>query len=321
MYFLPKGYIEIIGQLNTNANPANPSSYHYTFQVNPIIQPDYDQAYLLRPDFSAWSHDTFQLTVSNGLLASVNSSNSDQTSAVVIKLAQTAGAIMRITALNATSNTNENATFVLTNRPLQIDLILDVADDTSDSPNSFASVSSALSTNGITIQIPQIKKSNGWKGGWQNANGSNQEKTNEILDGIYYRSKLPYVVTITDTKLKNETTSKVLVVPSPNPILSLVPRRSALITRTTTLSFQDGCLTSVGFDKPSTALAWVSLPLDAVKAFLSAPTEILQLKLNYVNTNQAVTSAESSIVSNELTELKNRVALLEFQKTNGVIKP
>jgi hypothetical protein len=77
-------------------------------------------------------------------------------------------------------------------------------------------------------------------------------------------------------------------------------------------------LTGIGFDKPSTALAWISLPLDAVKAFLSAPAELLQIKLNYANTNQALTSADNGVLVNELSELKSKVALLQYQQTNGI---
>jgi hypothetical protein len=310
LYFLPTGYIEVSGQLSTNTG-------HYTFSITPIIQPDYRQPFLLRPDFSAWAHDTFQLTVSNGLLCSINSSNSDQTGAVVVKLAETAGVIAEMVGMGSST--------IDTNRLASFDYIINLSSTDNDDPNSYFAVTNELGKHGLLVQIPQVSKPIAWKGGWENASGlvdADKSVTNKtkVLDGIFYRAKFPYLVTIKDSAT-SDTVSRSLLLPNSSPVLSLVPRRSTLITRTTALSFQDGSLTSVAFDKPSTALAWFSLPLDAVKAFLSAPAEIIQIKLNYANTNQALTQADNTILVNQLAELKSRIALLEFQRTNTVPKP
>jgi hypothetical protein len=60
--------------------------------------PDPQFMFLLQPQHSAWAHDTYGISVQNGLLSSVTSSNADQSGAVFLKLAELAGFITALTA-------------------------------------------------------------------------------------------------------------------------------------------------------------------------------------------------------------------------------
>jgi hypothetical protein len=134
--------------------------------------------------------------------------------------------------------------------------------------------------------------------------------------GVFYRPLLPYTVIITDDLTQTEYRTVVLL-PNDGPILSLVPRRATLVTAKTGIQFDHGCPTALSLDRESTALAWASLPLDVVKAFLSAPAELVQLKLNFANTNAQLGTAELNNLNNQLSILKAQVAIQQFMLTNS----
>jgi hypothetical protein len=133
--------------------------------------------------------------------------------------------------------------------------------------------------------------------------------------GIFYRPLFPYKVTITDDNSK-AVSSAVVMLPNGSPILSLVPRRHSLVTAKASLLFDHGCPTAISFDSESSALAWFSLPLDMIKAFLSAPAEMIQLKLNFANTNAQLSTAQLTELNNQLSILKQQVAINQFMLTN-----
>ena len=142
---------------------------------------------------------------------------------------------------------------------------------------------------------------------------------NQSSQSIFYRPLLPWTVTIVDS---NNLSRQSLIVMLPNnaPVLTLVPRRTPMVTAITSITFDRGCLTGFTYDRESPALAWASLPLDMIKAFISAPTELIQLKFNFANTNSQLIKAQSDELANELTLLKQQIALQEFMRTNSAPK-
>ena len=308
IYFLPTGYIELVAQMQKTSGT---NSNHYSFTLTPVIVPDYKQAFLLRQSFSPYAHDSFQFAVANnGLLTSVNTTNQDQTGQIIVQIAQTVAAIVNPMPPGLRANLLSEAPPSSCERPDRIDLIFDPSQPV-DAPDGINSRLAKYCLK-VHVEVPSIT----WGGGWQDANTSLQ-KDKAVLDGIYYRCKLPYTITIEDEST-GDISSTVALLPNRSPILSMVPRRSSMVTRTTSITLQDGCLTSVAFDKPSTALAWVSLPLTVMQALMSVPTQMLQLKLNYANTNQALIQADTATLQNELNLLKAQMALVQFNQTNNV---
>ena len=308
IYFLPTGYIELVAQMQKTSGT---NSNHYSFTLTPVIVPDYKQAFLLRQSFSPYAHDSFQFAVANnGLLTSVNTTNQDQTGQIIVQIAQTVAAIVNPMPPWLRANLLSEAAPSSCERPDRIDLIFDPSQPV-DAPDGINSRLAKYCLK-VHVEVPSIT----WGGGWQDANTSLQ-KDKAVLDGIYYRCKLPYTITIEDEST-GDISSTVALLPNRSPILSMVPRRSSMVTRTTSITLQDGCLTSVAFDKPSTALAWVSLPLTVMQALMSVPTQMLQLKLNYANTNQALIQADTATLQNELNLLKAQMALVQFNQTNNV---
>jgi hypothetical protein len=322
-YCLPKGYIHLLAELqippsaipgivpNANTNsvvtnavvPAgsntNPSYYKITIDVT--IVPDGSNLFLLQPRQSAWAHDTLGITVQNGLLTSVGSTNADQTGAAVLKIAELAGLI-------ATAVKGPMITAAPVVRPPRIEMMFtpDEADDSVNGPNS------ALRTARLEVHvIPNFP------------NTGAEERASLPVDakkrggsGIFYRPLLPYTLILTDHLTETQYRTVVLL-PNDGPILSLVPRRATLVTARTGILFDHGCPTALSLDRDSIALAWASLPVDIVKAFLSAPAELVQLKLNLANTNAQLGAAELNNLNNQLAILKAQVAIHQFMLTNS----
>ncbi len=65
------------------------------------------------------------------------------------------------------------------------------------------------------------------------------------------------------------------------PILSIDVNRTLFVEKQMNLEFTGGVLTKVNIVSPSPVLEAVSLPLDVAKALLSAPAEILRLRVDY----------------------------------------
>ncbi|MEQ1931489.1 MAG: hypothetical protein ABL957_13310 [Parvularculaceae bacterium] len=74
------------------------------------------------------------------------------------------------------------------------------------------------------------------------------------------------------------------------PILSFDIDRTMFIEKKMNLTFDHGVISKVEIDRPSPALAAASLPLDVVKALLSAPTELFKLRVDY--STQAASDAK-----------------------------
>jgi hypothetical protein len=228
--------------------------------VDAVLSPDPKNMFLLKPRLSDWAHDNFNIGVSNGLLTSINASNSDQSGQVLVKLAQLAGDVVYFPlAAPPTDGSSETAP------PQEIDIIIDPTD--TESAKTFLS----------PAKLKLTAEPFGWN---TNSKPSGVEVTNQLHSHcIFYRPLLPWKVTVQDGN-NNSTISVVLMLPTRAPVLALKPTRTAFVTTKTAITFSQGSPTSFSYDRESRYLAIASLPVDMIKAFLSAPTELIQLKLN-----------------------------------------
>lgn len=105
------------------------------------------------------------------------------------------------------------------------------------------------------------------------------------------------------------TSSGVVELPNFSPLIGIDIRRAVLIEKLTEISFDPntGLLQSVHINKPSEALEAAKLPLAITQAVLSAPTEILQLKINYDSKQEelAKAQADAAKAQNALDQLNN----------------
>lgn len=122
---------------------------------------------------------------------------------------------------------------------------------------------------------------------------ANAEKTK---DGIYYRTVLPYKMTLLAWEAGSlvRKIERIVMLPNESPTYLFDMKRSALVKKTYDVKFENGFLTSAKINKPSEWLAGVSLPVDILKGIASIPAELIQLKFNYNSNQQALLDAEKA---------------------------
>jgi hypothetical protein len=86
------------------------------------------------------------------------------------------------------------------------------------------------------------------------------------------------------------------------------------VKRQNTVTFENGLVKSVSIQKPSSVLAAVSLPLSVMKAILSVPAELLQLKITNV-------TDETNLAKAEKDKLDALDALLKAQSSAKSTSP
>ena len=314
-YFLPKGYVHVTADLRcatlTNATDGrtelNPVNY-YDLKVDVQILPDAARMYLLEPKLSMWAHDTFGIAVSNGLLSSISSTNVDRSHDVMVSLAGLAGALATEGAAPGLP-----VKFLPPKKP-ELPRHIEVSFAPNADGTILDTVSNALDAGSLQILVRPFD-------GAHTTNRLPQSAGTDFKSGpgIFYRPLLPWNIVINDTRARNNMVfSSVVLLPNDAPVLSLVPRRTTMVTQKTDIVFQNGSPVAFTLDRESPAAVWAALPLDMIKAFMSVPTEMLQLKLNFANTNAALTAAETTNLKNRLELLQKQVELQNFSRTNGV---
>lgn len=114
--------------------------------------------------------------------------------------------------------------------------------------------------------------------------------------GICYRGTLPYRVSI---EALGQTRSTLVHLPNHGPLMALPLLRHAFVKTKHTVGLRNGMIESYTIDKPSSALALVSWPLDVYDALVSTTAKIVQLK---IDTSRSAISLEEQ----QLAEAKRR---------------
>ncbi len=303
-YNLPKGYVHIVGDLQQPAAGTSGPRY-YKLTVTPNIVPDTSVQYVLQADPSIWSHDTYGITVTNGLLTTINATNASQLHDIFVSLATTAGIAAAMAAPLVATN---NATPVAqpdVNAPPHFEIDLDPAQDSDVKLGGNATLLQAkikpfLSSTATTYT----------------------QYTNAVNEGLLYHPLGLYQVAINNTAGNDAQTviQTEVLLPNPNITLSISPEHTPMLARNASINFDHGVVTGFSFDRPSEVLAWASLPLDMIKAFISAPAELIQLKLNVANTNNALATAQTTALQDQLSSLQAQMSLQQFAATNRAAK-
>lgn len=122
--------------------------------------------------------------------------------------------------------------------------------------------------------------------------------------GLCYRINVPHQVTLTGLGLDR---NAVMSLPTASATFVLPVERWAFVKTTHDIKLEGGILKSETVDRPSTALAIASAPLDIVKATLGAVSEVLQLRINISDKEKALAEAKAK-------EIKAQAALDQAQQ-------
>ncbi len=272
VYFVPTSLLKI------TMGPGENDGDGLSITLENVTVPDHSKAYELKYRPSAFANDDiFLATDAKGLLTTANTTAEDATGDVILALAKSATGLVTF-GVPPSSRREKSArpgrrplckmpssrwTIVIDpldrqTWPYWLDDACIQVDPVGDGPPTDLGVSAG-------------------------AHGKPEKATCD--SGICYRIAYPYRVTATfSPEMYEQVTFGFL---GASPVFSYDVTRAPFIRKSVSLTFDEGVLTEVGVNKPSVALAVAELPLNLTKAILSAPAEILKLRLDYNSTKEA----------------------------------
>lgn len=129
--------------------------------------------------------------------------------------------------------------------------------------------------------------------------------------GICYRGTLPYRVSL---EALGQTRSTLVHLPNQGPVMALPFPRHAFVKTKYTVGLRNGMLENYAVEKPSSALAMVSWPLDVYDAIVSTTAKVVQLK---IDTSRSSVSLQEQL----LAEAKKRKEIEDALEKLKTAKP
>lgn len=126
-------------------------------------------------------------------------------------------------------------------------------------------------------------------------------------EGVFYRPLLPYRLHL---EYQAIIIDKVVYLPNKAPVISLDIKRGATGTKVTKITFEEGLLTEVHFERPSEALGLVSIPAGVVKSVAGLPLELLQFRVD-------TTTKSNDLLQLQAEQIRLQRELLE-ERRKGV---
>jgi len=374
-------HVSFLTRKTNSVRPRIEQRYEYTVTIDRVIEPDPSALFVLRPDESGFANDQYNVKVEGGLLQSIGSTNSDQTGAIIEKLAElgieaykiASGGLFSTPDFKTQGFTDESPKDVPPDYPPVLNLVFNPFDAKqlaqarrqlararlefdfeNESPSQHAGLPGYLEKSHQEVNGVFYRPSLPYRASIRTAQGplakeafdlGLQRRVSEIRNEIHAQSNLltalgrsieatnlttlrlrllekeaAEAIAATPTNPPPGTTKdkpapataetpavptaqkagviqKMVHLPNHAPVLGYNLGRAALVTKKSGLTFKDGCLVEVGVDKPSQVLAGVQIPLNIAKKVVALPTDLIQLKLNIQNSNNALLTAQTGQIA------------------------
>lgn len=286
--------------------------------LEPVYVGDAAQAYVLQYDASPFSTDTMTITVdpTTSLLKTMSIESKDETGEILKKAIATlraeSAAATETVLMQTVLDPGDPAsvTEVVTRLKATLDgFVASKRADCNAAPTKSegcaallalpASVDARLD---ITLMAPAAA-----------ATSSTAVAPAPGIDcrvGICYRGTLPYRVSM---EALGQTRSTLVHLPNHGPLMALPLPRHAFVNSKHTVGLRNGMIESYTVDKPSSALAMVSWPLDVYDSIVSTTAKIVQLK---IDTSRAAISLEEQRLqeARRRKEIEDEIAKLKAAK-------
>ena len=270
--------------------------------VKETTVPDYDYGYSIDYDKSLFSKDKLTIDISkDGLLDKIYFKAEESTDKIIIKTVEVAGKAIVLPYIpaervpitigaNCTVNEDDKPSRVaqITFDPLEPDGLKVVQDSIN-----------MMTENNIDISIQKSYED------YVPENNVHKAEKSSCSEGICYRPLKHYDLVF--TKSGTEYYRNHLLLPAKDTILSIDVSRAIFVEKITKIDFEDGLLTQVDIDKPSEALAVVTLPLEILNSIIKIPTELIQFKINTINKDKELLEAQKQ-------HIETQKALIELQE-------
>ncbi|WP_155931157.1 hypothetical protein [Methylomonas sp. 11b] len=291
-YFLPTGRLRVTVELFSSG------TMNITTQTS--IEADPNLTYLLSYKDNWFFNDNIKVSLSDkGLLNSVSFTVEDKSPEIISNLAETAKNAIKLAAMAGGAGAEELV--------FKIDETINpIKKDELDNINK------SLEDVGLVIKFEKA----GWSIGERTDPSKDLTENPLKYDGIFYRQKLPYKLTIiSNPDLRNQQkflnptkesiTSSIVYLPNESPIFALDLSRSAFTKKQYTVAFNEGSLKEDGWEKGSQLLGFSTIPLTLSQKALAVPAELLTIRTQNLN----------SALNEEKRPLEDQTAILNAQKT------
>jgi hypothetical protein len=278
----PGGLVYSLPQTIITVDGARDDKGQVTYTITPTIMPDAAARYRLRFTSTGFTDDDLNLGVdANGLLTSGTATITDQTPAIIVALAKTAATIVQpspFAAMTAPATKPAASPY-----PFHMVYTLDAFLRNPRLPDQRHV---AIEGAGLELSRPAPN----------------------CAFSVCYRTPVLLRGRIVDTRGQDVGAHFAFLAIDPSSTEGIDIRGAALVKRTDTVTFTNGIAVGNAIKQDSMVLAAANLPLDVIKAILSAPAELLTLKVNNV-TDQA------NLVQQQANLLTQQAALITAQKT------
>jgi hypothetical protein len=306
----------------------------YLVMVEPIISPDPNFVYSLEMTENIASSDTlgFSVDPTNNFLQTVNATNVDQTIQIVENLAKTAATLYTMgagaplgglpTALPDKSIFEKKKVKLREPLPGRVEIFFDPS-SSDDMDRARKSLTDIFVENdggnpNQAEELCPLRLSVSFNRQIISQKTGDYLKTHrpDNAKGVLYRPMLPYFLQVNNSYGQNGTNLIQYLIRSPNaaPVFSLPVDRALLVTRTTSLSFNNGFLQGANYNNPSQLSALLGLPLTVIGDIFSSVTNLLQLRFNIATGQNNVATQQTALLNQQAAINTATTNLLESIK-------
>jgi|CXWL01.1.fsa_nt_gi hypothetical protein len=304
-YFLPSGRVRL--QI-TNLSDGS-------LTITPTVQyvPDLSETVFLKYSESWLSSDQIKVSLTdNGLLSSISSTTTDATPQIFHSLGELAANTLKLMATAAGGGTPAPQ--------LLIDEVIDPLD-----ANEINKLNQELVWIGLSL-LPAKPDVGGVTSREISSNSPSWGVSSGKNDGIVYRPALPYRLTFVSdpdnakpvngvnppvNKPPKGIISTTIALPNEAPKLILDVSRAAFVSNSAIISFNNGMLKEITYNKPSQAQGLVQIPVDLTKTLLSVPADLLTIR--HANATEKL-KEQTDKITNRATIVNDQSALLKAEK-------
>ena len=292
VYALPKSLVTIRGELKDGVVTYTPS-------VSIVSDPT--ARFRLRHVASGWTDDDLNFTVgTNGLLSSSRATLADRRAEVAVQVARSIGAVGGAVIGRMTVDQRAQPP------------------GRAPSPYPFTTV----------LEVEELLRGGELPDGARLAVLSAlpppppQSEPGTCPFSVCYRTVVPVTFAIVPPRGTVERASRFnLAVVDPQRTEGIDLRGAPLVTRTTSVTFENGLLTGTSVVMPSTAVAAARIPYDVIRAGLGAFGEILTLRVNNTNSQAELIAAQTSMLTNTRAQIDAQRQLNEARTQAGGAGP
>lgn len=291
--------------------------------LEPVYVGDAAQSYALRYDSSPFSTDALTISVdpTTSLLKTLSVESKDETGEILKKAVATlraeSAAATETVVMQTVLDPGDATSIAEVEAKLKVTLEGIVTRQRSTCTNSASKPDSCAeilalpaftdTRLGVTLMTPVLAAPSVP----MSPNTSAVVRSVDCSVGICFRGTLPYRVSL---EALGQTRSTLINLPNNGPLMVLPLPRHAFVKTKHTVGLRNGMLESYAVEKPSSALALVSWPLDVYDAIVTTTAKIVQLK---IDTSRSSVSLQEQL----LAEAKKRKEIEEELEKLKTAKP